>query len=124
MEGTHQVECPVCNRKVRVVATRAPSASDGHANIPDVQNVCLDFGSLCEVAAVPPGETARCPVFGAPVLAMGVARARAGMTPEPKVDTTVRCPACGRDQLHEFVGMTHLICSVCGTLSALDQEER
>jgi hypothetical protein len=124
MEAIRKVDCPVCNRRVRVLATRAPSVADGHANIPDGQDICLDFGSLCEVGAAPPGETARCPVFGAPILAMGAARARAGLTPEPKVEIAIQCPACGREQPHELVGMKHVLCSVCGTLSVLDQEEK
>lgn len=123
MEEIRYVYCPACERKVRVVATPAPSASDGHASIPDTQNICLDFGALCEAGATASGGEAQCPVFGAPSLVMGVARARAGMTPEPSLSAKLLCPACGLEQGQELVGMKHAVCSVCGSLNALDQEE-
>lgn len=122
MNEIRHVYCSTCGQKVRIASTGDPSVGDGHANIPDARNVCLDFGARC----VGPGEAsaeARCPVFGTSALAMGFDRARSGLTPDPKGVVVALCAACGTEQSLERVGTRHAVCTICGTPRPLAPRE-
>jgi hypothetical protein len=125
MPDTRYVYCPTCRRNVRVLTTRAPSVSDGHAPVPDPENLCMDFGAECVGPARPgaSGSGVRCPVFGTHPLVMGVARARSGIEEDQRATVPLQCDACGQVTSQEPVGASSAVCRVCGTVNRLDREE-
>jgi hypothetical protein len=126
MEATRHVYCSTCRRQVRIVSTASPLVLDGHANIPDARNICLDYGEGCERGRAPgePGDGVRCPVFRTSPRVMGLERARAGLSPEPRVMIAVLCEMCGVETSQERVGATDAVCEICGTPNVLPRRER
>jgi len=110
--------CPVCGREVSVVRTTAPLNSGGHASIPDEpRRVCLDFGDGCDPrpgrGEALPHSGAECPLFHIPAVVMGVARARAGLTPEPRPEIEAYCEGCEEETRQERVGTAFAFCQIC-----------
>lgn len=122
MSKIHLVYCPACRREVRVAATDPPRLPDGHATIPDPRAVCLDFGDRCEEAGTDPDEpsgAACCPVFRVPPAVMGIQRARAGLSPEPRTMILNRCQGCGVETTQEKAAGAWAVCAICRSTNPL-----
>lgn len=121
------VYCPACERHVRIALTDPPIHSDGHATIPDVRRVCLDFGEACERPhgdSTGPETEARCPVFRVGAAVMGIERARSGLGPEPRARLTAPCRGCGMETKQEWAARSYAICEICGSTNPVEQGER
>jgi hypothetical protein len=112
------IYCSRCGKKVQVTLSDAGHQEGGHANVPDSRFVCLDFDAGCE-KPVEGTEGERCPVFGVLPAVMGVERARAGLTPEPRDTFTGQCQGCGGVTLQEVVGSRRSVCEICGSINEL-----
>jgi hypothetical protein len=112
------VYCSRCRRKVKVTPSDGGHQEGGHANVPDTRYVCLDFGAECE-GPTEGAENEGCPVFGVLPAVIGVERARAGLTPEPRATLTGRCRGCGGETVQEVVGSRRSVCGICGSVNQL-----
>jgi len=114
--------CSRCRREVRVTLSDPGHQEDAQANIPDTRLVCLDFGDRCERGggeAAGGGDDDRCPIFGVRPVVMGIARARAGLTPEPHATVDGECQGCGMETAQERVGSGYSVCGICGSTNVL-----
>ncbi|MFC1659939.1 hypothetical protein ACFL3S_00555 [Gemmatimonadota bacterium] len=98
--------CTHCQKEVDVVL-RPPASRDGHAVLPDnEQLVCLDFGGECD------GEV--CPISRLRPVVMGIRLARSGLRDSWKT-VLAQCEGCGQVSELEFVDLDHAFCTLCGT---------
>lgn len=107
---TRKAYCSACDRQVEIGVTDAPS-HDGHATIPDVDIVCLDFGERCTGAL--------CPMFGLPKIVMGVRLARSGVRPGQLQSVRALCEGCDQAVDLEVVDDSHGFCPICHATSRI-----
>jgi len=114
------VYCPRCEREVRVTLSDAGHQEGAHANLPDTRYVCLDYDDGCESGGrAEDGD--RCPIFGIRPVVMGIDRARAGLSPEPRDTIRGRCQGCDQETTQERVGTGYSVCGICGATNVLEQ---
>ncbi len=116
--------CPVCRRQVSVATTPTARHSGGHASIPDEpRRVCLDFGDACDPRPTGPQALrhrgAECPLFHVPAVVMGMTRARAGLTPDPRPELEAFCDGCGKETRQERVGPAFSFCRGCSSINVV-----
>jgi hypothetical protein len=107
---TQLAYCSACDQQVRIMVTPAP-LHEGHANLPDPEVVCLDFGEKCTGAL--------CPMFGLPSIVMGVRLARSGLRAEPWTTVSAMCQGCGQLSDLQIIDRETAHCTVCGTTNRL-----
>lgn len=83
-----QVFCPVCDRRVSVSFTQAPTNPGGPPTLADSELVCLDIGEQC--------TTAVCPVTSVSPAAMDVRLVKSGMRPDGQRAIRATCDGCQR----------------------------
>jgi hypothetical protein len=104
--------CAHCKKYVHFVV-RQPPAHQGHANLPDDDEVvCLDFGEPCEGTI--------CPLSGLPQVVMGIRLGRSGeeRTGGWSVVNAV-CEECSFPTELKVLDENSGLCTVCGSVNRL-----
>ena len=78
--------CSACDHDVRIALPDEPLATDGHANVPDPEIVCLEIGSSCTGAL--------CPIGAQPPRVMAARLIRSGLKPVFQPLIASQCDRC------------------------------
>jgi hypothetical protein len=103
-----RIYCSARDQDVQVVLTDVPSA-DGHANLPDVEIICLEIGERC--------TGSMCPIGAESPEAMAARLARSGLGLRRLPTVRAHCDGCERATDLAVLPRNFVACTECGTTS-------
>ena len=98
--------CSACDHDVRIALPDEPVASDGQANVPDPEIVCLEMGHSCTGAL--------CPVGAQPPSVMAARLVRSGLRPVFQPLIASQCERCGTVTSFALIDPSYATCTQCG----------
>lgn len=98
--------CSACDHDVRIALPDEPLATDGHANVPDPEIVCLEIGSSCTGAL--------CPIGAQPPRVMTARLVRSGLKPVFQPLIASQCERCQTVTSFAVIDPRYVTCTQCG----------